>query len=29
MGRILGVPVGVGEFVKGVFVEFDETSDEP
>ena len=29
VGRVLGVPVGVGEFVKGVFVEFDETSDEP
>ena len=29
MGRVLGVPVGVGEFVNGVLVKFNETSDEP
>ena len=29
MGRVLGVPVGVGVFVKGVLVELNETSDEP
>ena len=29
MGRVLGEPVGVGEFVKGVRVKFNETPDEP